>query len=115
MSSNRLAILAAEIREADRRFRRSAEETAAAALDAGKALIEAKALLRHGGWLFWLAQHCAMSARTATRVRWSWSEWRGATFGATFMSGHRQIRSSSICWAWSAIVRNAANGLIAGL
>ena len=65
MSSNRLAILAAEIRDADGRFRRSSEETAAAALDAGRALIEAKALLPHGGWLPWLRERVAMSERTA--------------------------------------------------
>jgi hypothetical protein len=65
--SNRLAVLAAEIRDADGRFRRSAEEAAAAALEAGRLLVEAKALLKHGTWLPWLREHCAMSARSATR------------------------------------------------
>lgn len=32
---------------------------------AGDLLIEAKAMLRHGEWLPWLRDHCAISARTA--------------------------------------------------
>jgi hypothetical protein len=62
---NRLAVLAAEIHEADGRFRCSTEEAAAAALDAGARLIEAKALLKHGQWLPWLRDHVVMSERTA--------------------------------------------------
>lgn len=65
--SNRLAVLAAEIQDADGRVRRSAEEAAAAALDAGHRLIEAKALLPHGKWLPWLKDHAGISDRTARR------------------------------------------------
>jgi Protein of unknown function (DUF3102) len=35
------------------------------AMAAGALLIEAKALLKHGQWLPWLRDHCAMSDRTA--------------------------------------------------
>ena len=63
--NNRLAVLAAEIKEADGRCRRSAEAAAAAAIEAGHRLIEAKALLRHGEWLPWLREHVAVSDRTA--------------------------------------------------
>jgi len=35
------------------------------AIAAGELLIEAKALLKHGQWLPWLADHCAISDRTA--------------------------------------------------
>jgi Protein of unknown function (DUF3102) len=37
------------------------------AVNAGKMLIEAKALLKHGEWLPWLRDHCAMSERKAQR------------------------------------------------
>ena len=57
-SSNRLPVLAGEIRDADTRCKRSAEETAAAALDAGRLLIEAKDLVKHGEWGLWLQSHC---------------------------------------------------------
>jgi hypothetical protein len=65
--SNRLAILAAEIQDADGRSRRNAEQAAAAAIEAGHKLIEAKGLLRHGEWLPWLRSHVAISDRTARR------------------------------------------------
>ncbi len=64
---NRLAVLAAEVQAADGRFRRSAEQAAAAAIEAGQKLIEAKSLVAHGGWLPWLRDRVAMSERTATR------------------------------------------------
>jgi hypothetical protein len=67
MTSNRLTVLAAGIKDADGRFRRSAQEAAAAAIDAGHRLIEAKALIPHGQWLPWLTEHCDMSSRTARR------------------------------------------------
>ena len=66
-SSNRLPVLAGEIRDADTRCKRSAEETAAAALDAGRLLIEAKDLVKHGEWGLWLQSHCQMAKRTARR------------------------------------------------
>jgi Protein of unknown function (DUF3102) len=54
------------------RIRAEHEATAAAmhrgcehAIAAGRLLIEAKALLRHGEWLPWLQEHCQVSDRTA--------------------------------------------------
>jgi hypothetical protein len=67
IGDNRLAVLAAEIQEADGRFRRSTEEAAAAAIEAGKLLLEAKELVGHGNWLPWLRDHCKLSGRTARR------------------------------------------------
>ena len=64
---NRLPILAADIRAADGRCRRSAEEAAGAAIEAGHKLIEAKALLAHGAWGAWLQDHAGLSDRTARR------------------------------------------------
>jgi hypothetical protein len=34
-------------------------------MTAGDLLIEAKALVPHGQWLPWLAEHCEMAERTA--------------------------------------------------
>jgi hypothetical protein len=63
--SNSLADLAARIRAfheaAAEGLRRSVEN----AMAAGDLLIEAKAQLKHGQWLPWLRDHCAMSERTA--------------------------------------------------
>jgi hypothetical protein len=68
MTSNRLAVLAAEIEQADSKFRRSAEQAATAAVEAGTRLIEAKELVPHGGWALWLSDNVpAMSERTARR------------------------------------------------
>ncbi len=64
---NRLVVLAAEIQAADGRCRRNAEESAAAAIEAGRKLIEAKALLAHGAWGAWLQDHAGLSDRTARR------------------------------------------------
>jgi hypothetical protein len=65
---NRLADLAVEISRADQRFRRYAKEALLAAIEAGRALAEAKELLPHGAWQTWLRDNCAMSARTAPRA-----------------------------------------------
>jgi Protein of unknown function (DUF3102) len=63
--SNSLADLAARIRAfheaAAEGLRRSVENGMAA----GDLLIEAKAQLKHGQWLPWLRDHCAISERTA--------------------------------------------------
>jgi hypothetical protein len=64
---NRLATLATEIQEAEGRFRRSAQEAAAAMIEAGHKLLEAKALIAHGNWLPWLTEHAKLSQRTAQR------------------------------------------------
>src|SRR6476469_3025680 len=63
--SNRLPILAAEIRKAHADVQDAAKTAAQRAIEAGHALIEAKELVEHGGWLPWLRQHCALAERTA--------------------------------------------------
>jgi hypothetical protein len=51
MSSNRLPILAEEIRKAHADVQEAAKTAAERAIEAGHALIEAKELLKHGEWL----------------------------------------------------------------
>ncbi len=63
--SNRLPILAAEIRKAHAGVEDAARTAAEHAIEAGTALIEAKALVKHGEWLPWLKEHCEISERTA--------------------------------------------------
>jgi hypothetical protein len=63
--SNRLAVLAAEVRIAHVGVLNAAKTAAERAIDAGRALIEAKQLLRHGEWLPWLKEHCQLPERTA--------------------------------------------------
>ena len=61
-----LADLAARIRaehEAAAAFMKRGLERA---INAGNLLIEAKAQLKHGQWLPWLAEHCQLPERTAT-------------------------------------------------
>ena len=62
---NRLPVLALEIRKAHADVHEAAKTAAQRAIDAGRALIEAKELLKHGQWLPWLREHCALSERTA--------------------------------------------------
>jgi hypothetical protein len=63
--SNRLTVLAAEIRKAHADVQDAAKTAAQRAIEAGHALIEAKELVQHGGWLPWLREHCALAERTA--------------------------------------------------
>jgi Protein of unknown function (DUF3102) len=63
--SNRLPVLATEIRKAHADVQDAAKTAAQRALEAGHALIEAKELMDHGGWLPWLREHCALADRTA--------------------------------------------------
>ena len=63
--SNRLPILAAEIMNAHAEARRAAQMTIEHAIMAGNALLEAKALVKHGEWLPWLRDNCEMSERSA--------------------------------------------------
>ncbi len=63
--SNRLPILAETVRRAHAGTMDAAKTAAAYAIEAGTALIEAKALLKHGQWLPWLKEHCHLSERTA--------------------------------------------------
>lgn len=65
IGSNRLAVLAAEVRTAHEGVLDAAKTAAERAIDAGRALIEAKSLLKYGQWLPWLKEHCALSDRTA--------------------------------------------------
>jgi hypothetical protein len=64
---NRLAALAAEVRALQAGIRRQSEQTARDVIEAGRQLIEAKALLPHGEWLAWLRDHVGLSPRTASR------------------------------------------------
>lgn len=65
IGSNRLPELAAQIRVAHSGVEAAAKIAATRAIEAGQALIEAKALLKHGQWLPWLREHCGLSERTA--------------------------------------------------
>jgi len=64
-TSNRLPVLASEIRRAHADVHDAAKTAAQRAIDAGHALIEAKSLCDHGQWLPWLREHCALAERTA--------------------------------------------------
>lgn len=64
--SNRLPALASEIREAHAAVTIATKEASQRALDAGRALAEAKALVGHGGWLGFLTD-VGMPERTAQR------------------------------------------------
>ena len=63
--SNRLPILAEEIKLAHLGVRDAARTAAQHAIDAGERLIEAKTLVAHGQWLPWLKEHCEISERSA--------------------------------------------------
>jgi len=63
--NNRLPILASEIRQAHADGQEAAQTAAERAIVAGHALIEAKQLVGHGGWLGWLREDCALAERTA--------------------------------------------------
>lgn len=63
--SNRLPILAAEIRRAHADVQEAAKTAAEKAIEAGHALLEARKLVKHGEWLPWLREHCALADRTA--------------------------------------------------
>src|SRR5258708_2260447 len=63
--SNSLADLAARIRAEHEGARAAIKRGTEHAMAAGDLLIEAKSQLKHGQWLPWLDEHCAMSDRTA--------------------------------------------------
>jgi hypothetical protein len=65
VGSNRLVVLAAEVRSAHGGVLDAARTAAERAIEAGKALLEAKELVRHGEWLPWLKEHCGLPERTA--------------------------------------------------
>lgn len=63
--SNYLPELAARIRAEHEAMSQSLRRGVEHGMAAGKLLVEAKALVKHGQWLPWLKQHCGMSDRTA--------------------------------------------------
>lgn len=65
--SNRLTHLACEVRAAHADMEAALQTSAQRAIDAGRALIEAKELCGHGGWLPWLAE-AGVRERTAQRL-----------------------------------------------
>jgi Protein of unknown function (DUF3102) len=65
IGSNRLAMLAAEIRGGMSGVKAAEQARAKHAVATGRALVEAKSLLKHGRWLPWLKEHCDMSERSA--------------------------------------------------
>jgi Protein of unknown function (DUF3102) len=65
VGDNSLADLAARIRAEHEATSDALRSGVAHAMAAGDLLIEAKALVKHGEWLPWLRDHCAISERTA--------------------------------------------------
>ena len=63
--TDRLGALAVEIRTKTRGAQEAFASGALLALDAGRMLIEAKRLLKHGEWGCWLAEHTSVSDRMA--------------------------------------------------
>src|SRR5215813_10294394 len=56
VSSNRLPVLAAEVKTQHDAVTNAAESAVVHARSAGEKLVEAKSLLKHGEWLPWLQQ-----------------------------------------------------------
>src|SRR5262249_46840075 len=63
--SNSLADLAARIRAEHEQVVVALARGIKHAINAGELLLEAKAQIKHGQWLSWLSEHCAVSERTA--------------------------------------------------
>jgi hypothetical protein len=63
--SNRLPELAGRIKVEHEATATALKSGVEHAMAAGDLLLEAKALVKHGQWLPWLADHCAISERTA--------------------------------------------------
>ena len=66
-NTTKLNELAGNIRAAHTACRAAAEMSAERALEAGRWLIEAKALVKHGDWADWLEANVGFSQRTARR------------------------------------------------
>jgi hypothetical protein len=64
--SNSLADLAARIEAEHKAVAKHMKAGVEHSIAAGRLLIEAKAQLKHGQWLPWLRQNCAISERTAS-------------------------------------------------
>jgi len=65
VGDNSLRDLAAKIRAEHEATSAALKSSVQHAIAAGALLIEAKALVKHGQWLPWLAENCAISERTA--------------------------------------------------
>ncbi len=65
VAGNRLPVLAEDVRLAHASVREAARSGTEHAIAAGRALAEAKSLLKHGQWLPWLKGHCRLPERTA--------------------------------------------------
>jgi hypothetical protein len=65
--ADRLAVLAVEIRQAHDDVQDTFRAAAERAIDAGRALIEAKLLCGHGQWLAWLTSNTRLSVRQSQR------------------------------------------------
>lgn len=70
MTSNRIPILAADIRRAHGAAENAEKESAKCASEAGQALIEAKSLVKHGEWLPFL-KVAGIPERAASGT-WPW-------------------------------------------
>ena len=66
--SNRLTFLAAEIKNEHKAVSAALQRGVIHAMNAGDLLIEAKAHLKHGQWLPWVAKNCAFSERTISAL-----------------------------------------------
>jgi hypothetical protein len=62
--SNALPVLAARIKAEHNAVSTALTDSLRHAIACGEALIEAKALVAHGGWLPWLSEHCQLSERS---------------------------------------------------
>ena len=67
IGDNALPTLAASIRAAHANVKASALQAAEQALEVGRLLNEARALIPHGAWAEWLKQHVGFSERSARR------------------------------------------------
>ena len=67
MTTNRLTVLAFDIRTAHEAAQAGAAAVAERAIAAGHALIEAKSLVKHGKWQSWLRDNRGLSDRSSQR------------------------------------------------
>lgn len=92
--SNRLPILAIEIRRTHERALAALRSAAEAARQSGDALIEAKILVKHGEWLTFLKE-AGISERTAQRymrIAKNWDEIAGKTTSVSDLSVNEALK-----------------------
>jgi hypothetical protein len=65
LQQTELSTLAIAINQANRQAQESAEKAVTYAIECGKSLIAAKALVNHGAWTAWLKTNCHVSQRSA--------------------------------------------------